>query len=94
MKIKKRDFFMYFLRCLNGNSFISRERLQPIRILRNVSSKKNTIRHRKRALIPEKFRFFNSRKVRPFWSFFASSLRKLCFCEKNRYITVRIFRIV
>ena len=40
MKINKRDFLMYFLRCLNGNSFTSRERLQPIRILRNVSLKK------------------------------------------------------
>ena len=40
MKIKKREFFMYFLRCLNGNSFTSRERLQSIRILRNVSLKK------------------------------------------------------
>ena len=37
MKIEKRDVFMYFLRCLNGNSSTSRERLQPIRILRNVS---------------------------------------------------------
>ena len=46
---------MYFLRCLNGNSFTSREILQPIRILSNVSLKKNTIRHRKKALIPEKF---------------------------------------
>ena len=36
MKIRKRDFLMYFLRCLNGNSFPSRGRLQPIRILRNV----------------------------------------------------------
>ena len=54
LKIKKRDCFMYFLRCLNGNSFIYRERLQPIRILRNVSLKKNSIRHRKRALIPVK----------------------------------------
>ena len=41
MKIQKRDFLMYFLRCLNANSFTSRERLQPIRILRNVSLKKN-----------------------------------------------------
>ena len=40
MKIAKRDFFMDFLRCLNGNSFTSRERLQPIGILRNVSLKK------------------------------------------------------
>ena len=40
MKIERRDFFMYFLRCLNGNSFTSRERLQPIHILRNVSLKK------------------------------------------------------
>ena len=54
MKIKKRDLFTHFLRCLNGNSFTSRERLQPIRILRNVSLKKNTIRHRKRAPIPVK----------------------------------------
>ena len=54
IKIKKRDFLMYFLRCLNENSFTSRERLQPIRILRNVSLKKNTIRYRKRALIPVK----------------------------------------
>ena len=37
MKIEKRDVFMYLLRCLNGNSSTSRERLQPIRILRNVS---------------------------------------------------------
>ena len=54
MKIEKRDFLMYFLRCLNGNSFTSRERLQPIRILRNVSLEKNTVRHRKRAFIPVK----------------------------------------
>ena len=47
IKIEKRDFFMYFWRCLNGNSFTSRERLQPIRILRNVSLKKNTERSRK-----------------------------------------------
>ena len=40
MKIEKRDVFMYFLRCLNGNTFTSRERLQPIRILRNISLKK------------------------------------------------------
>ena len=40
MKIEERDFFMYFLRCLNGNSFTSRERLEPISILRNVSLKK------------------------------------------------------
>ena len=40
MTIEKRDFLMYFLRCLNGNFFTSQERLQPIRILRNVSSKK------------------------------------------------------
>ena len=44
IKIEKRHFFMYFLRCLNGNSFTSRERLQPIRILHNVSlkTKKNS----------------------------------------------------
>ena len=42
MKIEKRDFSMYFLRCLNGNSFTSQERLQPICILRDVSLKKNT----------------------------------------------------
>ena len=90
MKAKKRNVLMYFLRCLNGNSFTSRERLQPIRILRNVSLKKtnNLLKNL------QKFRFFNSRKLRPFWSFFASTLRKLCFCEKNRDITVRIFRIV
>ena len=35
-------------------SFTSRERLQPNRIIRNVSLKKNTIRYRKRALIPVK----------------------------------------
>ena len=40
MKIEKRDFIMYFLRCSNENSFTSRERLQPIRILRNVSLEK------------------------------------------------------
>ena len=40
MKIEKRDFVMYYLRCLNGSSFKFRERLQPIRILRNVSLKK------------------------------------------------------
>ena len=39
-KIKKRDFFMYFLQCLNGKSFTSREGLQPIRILCNASLKK------------------------------------------------------
>ena len=43
MKIEKRDSFMYFLRCLNGNSFTSRERLQPIRVLRNVSLKKTQL---------------------------------------------------
>ena len=40
MKIEKQNILMYFLRCLNGNSFTSRKRLQPIRILRNVSLKK------------------------------------------------------
>ena len=40
MKIEKRDFSMYFLQCLNENSFTSRERLQPIHILGNVSFKK------------------------------------------------------
>ena len=39
-KIGKRDCFIYFLRYLNGNSFASGERLQPIRILRNVSLNK------------------------------------------------------
>ena len=51
MKIEKRDSFMYFLRCLNGNSFTSRERLQPIRVLRNVSLKKTQFTI---ALIPVK----------------------------------------
>ena len=41
MKIEKCDVFMYFLRCLNGNSFTSLQRLQPIRILRDVSLNKN-----------------------------------------------------
>ena len=40
MKIEKRDYLMYFLQCLNGNSVTSRQRLQPIRIIRNVSLKK------------------------------------------------------
>ena len=102
MKIEKRDFFMYVLRCLNGNSFTSRERLQPIHILRNVSLKKKKNSPSQKSSYSsknlfknlEKFVLFNSRKVRPLWSFFASSLRKLCFCEKNRDITARIFGIV
>ena len=36
MKNEKRDFLMYFLRCLNGNSFKSRERLQLIHILHKI----------------------------------------------------------
>ena len=89
MKIKKRDLFTHFLRCLNGNSFTSRERLQPIRILRNVSLKKTQFAIVKELLFRLKF-------VKKFAkiSFFqllesATVLVIFCFLIEESYVFVK-----